>query len=280
MKILKKKKTLLAAGCSFTDPNWVSVHHPEIDCSFPRWPEIVGQKLGLHVANVSYRGIDNQSIVDYAIEYINKNQDEVHTVMIGWTEWHRINFYGHNYNSIHLADGAWNAKKEQPEASYLAKVKNDGAYIDSTFLDHWKEQGTDIVYESLHAPFARKFYVQTQYNRIMQLSLLCKGLGIKLVTYQLLNPMNLQRSLQLTDEDKDDLLHQLQLYSKEMVDAYSQNPIKTKNHIGFPYFRQAGGYHYSVDFEDRVGLHDGHPNANGQKKIAKEFLDRYKQLYG
>ena len=38
-------KTLLAVGCSFTNPNYVSDEHPEMDCSWPKWPEIVGKKL-------------------------------------------------------------------------------------------------------------------------------------------------------------------------------------------------------------------------------------------
>ena len=39
-------KTLLAVGCSLTDEKFESMAHPELDCSWPKWPEIVGKKLG------------------------------------------------------------------------------------------------------------------------------------------------------------------------------------------------------------------------------------------
>ena len=39
-------KTLLAVGCSLTDKNFTSMFHPELDCSWPKWPEVVGKKLG------------------------------------------------------------------------------------------------------------------------------------------------------------------------------------------------------------------------------------------
>ena len=37
------KKTLLVSGDSYTDPNWLSEFHPELDTSWPKWPEILAK---------------------------------------------------------------------------------------------------------------------------------------------------------------------------------------------------------------------------------------------
>ena len=39
------KKILLVSGDSYTDPNWLSEFHPELDTSWPKWPEIVAKEL-------------------------------------------------------------------------------------------------------------------------------------------------------------------------------------------------------------------------------------------
>ena len=55
-------KTLLAVGCSLTDEKFESMAHPELDCSWPKWPEVVGKKLGYNVVNLGKSGNSNENI--------------------------------------------------------------------------------------------------------------------------------------------------------------------------------------------------------------------------
>ena len=41
------KKILIASGDSYTYPDFKSMPHPEMDCSWPMWPEILEKKLGM-----------------------------------------------------------------------------------------------------------------------------------------------------------------------------------------------------------------------------------------
>ena len=42
------RNILLAGGCSYTDPNFNrSVTVPGLDCSFPKWPELLAKKFNL-----------------------------------------------------------------------------------------------------------------------------------------------------------------------------------------------------------------------------------------
>ena len=50
------KKYLLVSGCSWGDPNFISTEHPDMDTSWPKWPEILGEKLNLNVINMCRSG--------------------------------------------------------------------------------------------------------------------------------------------------------------------------------------------------------------------------------
>ena len=84
-------KTLLAVGCSFTNKNYVSDEHPEMDCSWPTWPEIVGKKLGYEVVNLGTNGAANDNIMRSAQDYMAEHK--VDMVCALWTEPFRLNIH-------------------------------------------------------------------------------------------------------------------------------------------------------------------------------------------
>ena len=71
-------KTLLAVGCSFTNKNYKSDEHPEMDCSWPKWPEIVGKKLGYEVVNLGTNGHSNDNIMRSAQDYMAEHKVDMH----------------------------------------------------------------------------------------------------------------------------------------------------------------------------------------------------------
>ena len=84
-------KTLLAVGCSLTDEKFESMAHPELDCSWPKWPEIVGKKLGYNVVNLGESGNSNDAIFKSAQDYIIDHK--VDMICALWTQGHRLNIH-------------------------------------------------------------------------------------------------------------------------------------------------------------------------------------------
>ena len=62
------KKILLASGCSMTDSNYVSETNPEIDCSWPKWPELIAKKLDMECINLGRNGAGNEYIYSSLLE--------------------------------------------------------------------------------------------------------------------------------------------------------------------------------------------------------------------
>ena len=56
------KKILLVSGCSFTDKNFYSGVHPEMDTSYPKWPELLAKKLDMDCINLGQNGAGNEYI--------------------------------------------------------------------------------------------------------------------------------------------------------------------------------------------------------------------------
>lgn len=93
---LTGKKYLIAAGDSWTDPYFKSDFHPTFDCSYPKWPEILAERLNLTVINTARCGAGNIGIYGQAIDEIIKHEPEtIGLVLVGWSkaersDWERI----------------------------------------------------------------------------------------------------------------------------------------------------------------------------------------------
>ena len=97
-------KTLLAVGCSFTNKEYQSKEHPEMDCSWPKWPEVLGNRLGYKVVNLGRNGGSNggsnDSILRSAQDYMIENK--VDMVCALWTEPFRFNIHDCIFNSWYI----------------------------------------------------------------------------------------------------------------------------------------------------------------------------------
>ena len=82
------KKILLVSGCSFTDPNYVSTMHPTMDCSWPKWPELLAKKLDMDCINVAHTGAGNEYIYSSLLDKIITT-DNIGLVMAAWTQCQR-----------------------------------------------------------------------------------------------------------------------------------------------------------------------------------------------
>ena len=71
------RKILLVSGCSMTDKNFVSEINPEIDTSFPKWPELIAKKLDMDCINLGKCGSGNDYIYSTLLEKILEKKDQI-----------------------------------------------------------------------------------------------------------------------------------------------------------------------------------------------------------
>jgi hypothetical protein len=92
------KKILLVSGCSFTTSNYVSQAHPSMDCSWPKWPELIAEKMDLELVNLAQSGRGNEYIFSTIYDYIITNGIEnIGYVFIAWSQVQRRDYATKKY---------------------------------------------------------------------------------------------------------------------------------------------------------------------------------------
>ena len=79
------KKILLVSGCSYTDKNFKSIFHPDLDTNWDKWPEIIAKKLNMDCVNLGYCGSGNDYVYSSLLDYIVQNNNNLGLVISGWT---------------------------------------------------------------------------------------------------------------------------------------------------------------------------------------------------
>lgn len=82
------KKILIASGCSYTDNQFRSACHPEMDTSWPKWPEIVAKELDMICINLGRSGSGNEYIYSSIHDIILrvKDKSQIGLVIAGWSQ--------------------------------------------------------------------------------------------------------------------------------------------------------------------------------------------------
>ena len=88
------EKLLICSGDSFTDPHYRSISHPEIDTSWPKWPEVLAKKLDMRLINLGRSGSGNEYIYSSIQDTIESIEDksQIGLVIAGWSQCFRIDF--------------------------------------------------------------------------------------------------------------------------------------------------------------------------------------------
>ena len=90
----RNKKILLAGGDSLTEHTLVSCFAPHLSTDFPRWPEVLAEKLDMECVNLGRAGCTNQLISTSIYEYLMENpKKEIGLVCCLWTEYTRTSIY-------------------------------------------------------------------------------------------------------------------------------------------------------------------------------------------
>ena len=106
-------KQLLTAGCSWTDPNFISNDDSLSDTDrggWPMWPELVANRLNLQCINKGKVGASNDYIFNQVVDTILKEKN-IKLVVVMWSGWDRFTyldqfihplsyFIAHNFNKL------------------------------------------------------------------------------------------------------------------------------------------------------------------------------------
>ena len=250
-------KTLLAVGCSFTSEKFESTMHPEMDCSWPKWPEVLSKKLGYEVVNLGRRGNSNDAIFKSAQDYIIDHK--VDMICALWTQATRLNIHDiENYNWMH-------SFSHIPEISKwfvdIDKQKNFINIDKFSKLLSWKH--TALANEHL-----RYVYMLDQLGKYNNIPVYHMQ-GVR-IYFAFTVPNDIRREKRHRE------------YLKAVLESpYFKILDKQTNIYGWPLYSALGGKSFkepipwvsSAAKEYRISESDRHPNGKGHQKIASRFME-------
>ena len=254
-------KYLICSGDSFTDHYWRSTEHPEMDTSWPKWPELLGKKLNMKVINVGGSGQGNEFIYSSLHDVIESIEDksEIGMVIAAWSQCNRRDYqYPYTFtppnkfnNSNHLnsIDGrmGWHSDPIDDRGCVTGWVKRS--------LRIFKSFEYMCKYHNI--PYVQTQMIPLFYNHLEQHA--TKGWESRRYTGNY-------------NEDLESILNILLGHDK-MLD--------TSKFIDWPCVKPLGGLPINQEVFGElqqgnpwvISDLDDHPNAAGQVKIAEYIYD-------
>ena len=232
------KKILLVSGCSYTDKDYQSIHHPEIDCSWPKWPELLAEKLNMECVNLGKGGSGQEYIYNSLLDYTLKIKKE----------------------NIGLIIPAWSGASRRDYQSYkiwhsiLWDTKGDMPYFIQRSLRYF--YSFQIFCERFNLP----------YKQVQMISLYSEPLS------ELQNTNNFGTELKNDIESAKKTLIWSDYYFKGInhKNFIGWSPII---HPGFTMRQKFEGPEKSDEEKYLISKKDRHPNAEGQKLIAQTIYE-------
>ena len=256
-------KTLLAVGCSLTDKNFTSKLHPEMDCSWPKWSEVIGNELGYNVVNLGKSGNSNDAIFKSAQDYIVDHK--VDMICALWTQGHRLNI--HDMSNINWT---WSFMDKEPDdlGDHLQK---------DVFNIHEFSRLLRYKHTALANEYLRYIYMLDQLGK-----------------YNNNIPVYHMQGLRGYYPYGSSTPAKAHTMRKEYATAFLDSPYfsildKQTNIWGWPLLQELEGSIYIDDpkalashtwkemealtLKYKISDKDSHPNARGQKIIANRFME-------
>ena len=269
---MKTDKYILACGDSFTDRDFKSVEYLDYDCSYKKWPELLANKLDTDVINLGRCGVDNDYIIETAIDHILDHHDKIQLVVIGLSEaWRWSPFRHFLINPIVQAKENLSIRKWHDYEEKHYEVSN-WLMVDKLL---------NIKEYKLYSQIIFKHY----FKQIVRIQKLCKNFNLDLIITSLLGPLSYGG---LWDVAKNKNL-EIEYSSINLAESFMNTPgfydVDAKAFLGWPCYDQLGGYGLTevsggFDFNTmRVGPTDGHPNKLGHEHIAENIYDFYAKAY-
>lgn len=258
------KGILIAAGCSFTDPDFRSLDSSLKESEkggWSMWPEIIAERLNLKSVNMGKYGAGNDYIFNRVIDQLHI-QKNIKLVVVMWSGWDRFNYMGKFITPISYFVSN-NLKELQPSKEVLRDHVDLSAY-DNIFFN--MDQNAALKYS--------RYVIDTNLRYMFLLSYILKEKnipyiflqGVTAFSYQGLNIIKNIKFQYTTKMILDDLSHSI----------FFEKLDKDPNIIGFPFFETLGGFSVRgsiITENDIISPADLHPNKCGQIKIADIIME-------
>src|SRR6056300_1051501 len=243
------KKILLVSGCSNTDKNFYSEIHPEIDCSWPKWPELLAEKLNMDCVNLAKSGAGNEYIYSSLLDYITENNtSNIGLVIPAWTQCQRKDF-SNGWNM------RWTNTRIDSHGDVFSWIRKSLNYYLSF----------QILCEKYNLPYMQLHMLHLYIDWLTGLKPREKDIVENVYTKEF-------RQKYPGDRNKDTQ----RIIS--LIDTY-ENKINTSKFIGWPLSEEYGGFSLQkklIQLEQNTMLSekDNHPNKLGQERLAEFIYDR------
>ena len=130
MKSMRKK--LIVSGCSFTTKDYRSSAYPQRDTSYPKWPELLAEKLDMDCINLAFSGAGNEFIFQTLCEAIIRTpRDEIGMVVAAWSQANRYDWQLYKdinhmmYNETYLKGFTWYNHRLDKKGDVFSWVRSD-----------------------------------------------------------------------------------------------------------------------------------------------------------
>ena len=249
------KKILLVSGCSNTEKDFYSNVHPDLDCTWPKWPELLAKKLDMEPVNLAKSGMGNEYIYTTLLRYITTtDRDKIGLVIPAWTQNQRKDYQ--------LKDSWFNARID-PNGDVLSWMRRT--------LDNYLS--FQILCERYNLPYMQVQMLSPYIDWLNGL-MPAEGDPKYFIGFRHKYPGN-------KEKDNKRLI--------EMIANYD-NLINQKKFLGWPLSHEYGGYSLQkkligirskktgvfkpVNLDTMISNLDHHPNAKGHEKIAEFIYER------
>jgi hypothetical protein len=276
-----KKKYLIVSGDSFTtDINFRSEDRPDMDVSWPKWPELLGKKLNMEVINLARSGQGNEYIYSTLHDEIlnTPNKDEIGLVIAAWSQAQRHD-WEHRSNWLKYINSRgyeWNDDFKTPEAlktrTWVAQPSGQmGDIVGWVHKSLRYFAALEMMCERHNIP-----YFQTQMIQLFGDYVCGRIIG---------QPEHGSYIRDGWPNDAPQFIDRFELEYKEILRLITKYDkiLNTEKFIGWPNNWAFGGMPLNdMVFGDNIlekklwtiSDNDQHPNAAGHEKLAQYMYDR------
>lgn len=241
---MSEKKILVCSGCSFTDNRWYSDFYPDLDTSWPKWPELLGEKYNMEVVNLGQSGAGNEYIYHSILDYLtDAPKEKIGLIIAAWSQSHRKDYQ---------IGGRWRNERLDPHGDIYS-------HFNKTLRHYLSFQ---ILCERYNLPY-RQFQMIDPFNDFLN--------GLKPRDVDIISGK--YKANEKLTEDLGKNNDNLEILLKNIM--WWERVINTKNFWGWPISKHLNGMimNNKLDKDLKVSTFDSHPNKLGQQKIMEILYD-------
>jgi len=272
-------KKLIVSGCSWGDPIFLSSSHPTMDTSWPKWPEILAEKMNLEPVNLCMSGMGQEYIYSSLSDALHERSiDSIGHVIAAWSsaprrDWEKTENWRNPASNNGELYKRWNNDRTDARGDLRYWIRKSIRYqfAFQNLMEHFK---TKVADQALF------------YNHIQMISLIKGHVWEVLngIDYSSMAENNLQDRLDKLEKFTQAQKQGIKFMRDDMNGAYLDTLKTTKykfndKFLGWPTDEKLGGYTVESLLEEKhkISEMDRHPNKLGSERIAEII---YQKIHG